>query len=274
MIKFQNSTGDFSIYVCPTCKGALRLNDEALSCPICQVIYPITEGIPDFILEDLTRSSHPVLRGVKNIDLLAWIYETKLWYPLVLNLYGGLGAPSLKDLVRIIVKMVDIDKGIILDVACGPGTLGRRFASPSKVVYGIDISLGMLHQGVAYVKKSQIPNVNFARAKAEAIPFPNDLFDAALCGGALHLFSDTVSTLREIGRTLKEGAPLAVMTFIAGKKGVLRFPRIRKHVQQEHGVHIFEIPELEQHLTEAGFENFQPRVYGSILVFSVRKRRV
>jgi len=50
-------------------------------------------------------------------------------------------------------------------------------------------------------------------------------------GAAAHSFTDTVSALREIGRTMEEGASLAVMTFTAGKKGVLRFRHIRQHTR-------------------------------------------
>jgi ubiquinone/menaquinone biosynthesis C-methylase UbiE len=229
-------------------------------------------GIPDFILEDLTQSSNEVLRNVKHIDRLARIYETRLWYPVVLNLYGGLGCTSLEELARIIAGMVDIDAGLILDVACGPGTYGRRVASQSRVVYGIDISMGMLRRGVEYVQRDDIPNVHFARAQVEALPFPNGLFDAAICSGSLHLFADTVLALREIGRTMKAGAPLAVMTVTASNKGILRFRRMRAHVEKDHGVHIFEMPEMAGYLAEAGFEDFQPRTLGSILVFSARKQ--
>ena len=188
----NNSTVDFSIYICPTCRGELELRGEALHCAGCGVSYPIVDNIPDFVREDLAQSSHPVLRGVKSIDRLARIYETKLWYPLVLNLYGGLGSPSLGELVRIIADMVDIEEGLILDVACGPGTYGRRIASESKRVYGIDISMGMLRQGAAYVRRDGISNVHFARAKVEALPFPDTLFDAVICSGSLHLFADSL----------------------------------------------------------------------------------
>jgi len=45
----------------------------------------------------------------------------------------------------------------------------------------------------------------------EALPFRAGLFDAAICAGSLNHFSDTVLALREINRTMKVGAPLAVM---------------------------------------------------------------
>jgi ubiquinone/menaquinone biosynthesis C-methylase UbiE len=93
--------------------------------------------------------------------------------------------------------------GVILDVACGPGTYGRRVASKSRTIYGIDASMSMLRRGVRYVERDHIPNVHFARAKVEALPFQGGLFDAAICAGSLNHFSDTVFALREIGRTMK-----------------------------------------------------------------------
>lgn len=42
------------------------------------------------------------------------------------------------------------------------GTYGRRVASESREVFGIDVSMGMLRQGVAYVSEEAIPNMHFA----------------------------------------------------------------------------------------------------------------
>jgi ubiquinone/menaquinone biosynthesis C-methylase UbiE len=163
-------------------------------------------------------------------------------------------------------------RGRILDVACGTATYGRRIASPERAVYGIDISLGMLRQGAAYIEHEGIPNVYLARAQVEALPFRPATFDGAVCGGSLHLFADTVAALREVAMTMKEGAPLAVMTFWAGDGGVLRYPWIRAHADEAHGAHVFELPELEQYLAEAGWTEFQPQTVGSVLLFSARRQ--
>jgi ubiquinone/menaquinone biosynthesis C-methylase UbiE/uncharacterized protein YbaR (Trm112 family) len=261
----------YGIYACPTCKSSLEIDEDTLYCLTCEIAYPFVDSIPDFILEDLSQSDNPILRGVKSIDWLARIYESKWWYPLVLNLYGGWDCISLEQLLNFVGKVMEPATGRILDVACGPGTFGRRIASPSKTVYGIDISMGMLKQGLVFTQKEHIPNAHFARAKAEKLPFKDKSFDGAICCGALHLFADTITALQEINRTLKAGAPLAVFTFTAGDAGMLRFRRIREHVRQDHGVHVFEIPELEQYLNETGFEMFESTMYGSVLTFSARK---
>ena len=263
---------ELGIYACPLCKRLLRQEEGALRCPTCSQAYPIREGIPDFIREELSQSKDPVLRRMRFIDRMGRIYETKLWYPIVLNVYGGFHSPSLAQLVSTVSQKVQATQGRVLDIACGPGTYGRRIASPSKEVFGIDVSMGMLRQGAAYTAKERIHNVHFARARVEALPFENDLFDATLCCGSLHLFANTVIALREMARVMKPGAILAVFTFTAGRGGILKFRRVREWSLRDHGLHVFDLSQMEQYLTASGFKDFQPGVSGSILTFSARKK--
>jgi len=258
--------------VCPVCKHLLRQEEGVLRCVTCSQAYPITEGIPDFIREELSRSADPVLRRMRFIDRMARIYETRLWYPIVLNLYGGFHSPSLAQLISTVSQHVQSTKGRVLDIACGPGTYGRRIASPTKEVFGIDVSMGMLRQGATYAAKEGIRNVHFARARVEALPFEDGLFDAALCCGSLHLFADTVIALREMARVMKPAAILSVFTFTAGRGGILKFRRVRECSRRDHGLHVFDLPEVEQYLTASGFKDFQPEVSGSILTFSARRQ--
>ena len=260
------------IYACPVCKRLLRQAERELRCSTCSQAYPIREGIPDFILEELSKSADPELRRMRFIDRMARIYETRLWYPIVLNLYGGFDSPPLAQLIRTVSQKVQSTKGRLLDVACGPGTYGRRIASPSKEVFGIDVSMGMLRQGAAYVLKEDNPHVHFARAKVEALPFEAGVFDAALCCGSLHLFANTVTALREMARVTKPGAILSVFTFAAGRGGVLKFRRVREWSFRHQGLHVFDLSEVEQYLTTSGFTDFEPEVSGSILTFTARRQ--
>jgi ubiquinone/menaquinone biosynthesis C-methylase UbiE len=98
----------------------------------------------------------------------------------VLKLFGGSSSPSLQQLVRIVTEKMRSTRGRVIDIACGPGTYGRRIASTSEEVFGIDVSMGMLRQGVAYTAAEGICEMHFARARVEALPFENALFDGAL----------------------------------------------------------------------------------------------
>jgi hypothetical protein len=56
------------------------------------------------------------------VDRMARIYETRLWYPLVLKVYGGFRSPSLPELIAAVSQNVESCKGRVLVIACGPGT--------------------------------------------------------------------------------------------------------------------------------------------------------
>jgi ubiquinone/menaquinone biosynthesis C-methylase UbiE/uncharacterized protein YbaR (Trm112 family) len=266
----------YGIYACPACKQDLEPAPDGLSCRACGVSYPIRDGIPDFIVEKLEENSNRSLRvlGKRDstalLDLAAYSYE-KYIYPPVCNLFGGWHSTSLKELAREITDIVGSQDGVILDVACGPGTYGRRIASTSRTVYGIDASMSMLRRGARYIERESIPNVHLARAKVEALPFQAGLFDAAVCAGSLNHFSDTLLAMREINRTMKGGAPLAVMCFVVSGRGLLKYKFLREHVERGGG-HIFELADLERYVVEAGFEGFSLHANGAILVFGTHKR--
>jgi SAM-dependent methyltransferase len=265
---------ELGVYACPTCKLLLRLDRGTLGCSHCCRAYPVKQGIPDFIGEALSRSTDRVFRRMRFIDRMAGIYESKLWYPIVLKIYGGFGGPTFPQLIEKVTRKVEAVSGRVLDVACGPGTYGRRIASASREVFGIDISMGMLRQGAAYVARDGIPNIHFARARVEALPFEDKLFDAALCCGSLHLFADTTMALCDISRVMKREAILTVFTFGVGSGGILKFRRVREHSFRQHGLHVFELSEMERDLASSGFGDFQPEMSGSILTFSARKQAV
>jgi ubiquinone/menaquinone biosynthesis C-methylase UbiE len=246
--------------------------EPALTCRRCCAVYPVIQGIPDFIREDLSLSEVPLVRWAEgHYNRLAPHYE-RLRYPWRLLLHGGWGAPSLADLVRLAAGLLPGSQACTLDVACGPGTLGRRLAAlTGSQVYGCDLSWGMLRQGADYVRSGRIPNVYFARARVECLPFQPGSFDSAVCGAALHLFADPGQALSEIGRALKPGGGLAVQTMSAEPAGIFRLASLRQ-AARSRGSHLFSLPELAGLLEAAGFTDFQPRILGSIILFTARKR--
>ena len=251
-------------FACPKCKRALRSIDNALFCDVCNRTYPIVGGIPDLLLP--ANLAPATQRLAKVMDLVAPIYESPFFVSLLVGLSGIAGGAKFMD--RIAKIHSDTLKGIsgsILDVACGPATYTRRTASSSREVYGIDVSMGVLQQGLSHIAQEGVPGVHLARASVEELPFENAVFDGAVCSGSLHLFPDTVLALREIARTLKPGALLSVQTFVHGNTTINRF------MQKRSWLHTFQLPKLQQDLTEAGFQDFQPKLDGIVLTFSARK---
>ncbi len=251
-------------FACPKCKRPLRSTETALLCSECNRTYPIAEGIPDFLSE--ASLAPATLRIAKTMDLVAPIYESRPFVSLLVKLSGISGGSRFIDRIASFhSETLKEITGSVLDVACGPATYTRRIASPSMTVFGIDVSMGVLRRGMTYVVRDGIQGVHLARASVEELPFENAVFDGGICSGSLHLFPDTVLSLREIARTMKPRALLSVQTFVAGATVINRF------MQKRSWLHTFELAKLQRDLTEAGFDEFRPKLEGIVLTFSARK---
>jgi len=252
-------------YACPKCKHPLRSVDNTLYCNKCEQTYPIISGIPDFILEDSQASLTPVRSMAKKMDFLAPFYEHLLWQGKPFLKLIGSDVKSADSMINFHAEILKGITGFVLDVACGTATYTRRIASSGRVMYGIDISMGMLRQGMTYITQNGVSGICLARARVEELPFEDAVFDGIVCAGSLHLFPDVSLALREIVRTMKPGALLTAQTLLAGNTIINRW------IGKLKEVHAFELPELQRYVTEVGLEKFQPTLDGIILTFSARK---
>ena len=253
-------------YACPACKLPLRETPAGLQCPTCGQTYPAIGGIPDFIPAGALSFNSSRIARVMN--LVAPVYELRAFTSILLGLSGVRG--GVKFIGRIAEYHAATLQGVtgtVLDVACGPATYTRRLASPARSVYGIDISMGVLQQGRIYANREGLSGVRLARASVESLPFADGVFNGAVCSGSLHLFPDKALALREIGRTLKPGAPLSVQTFVRGTTAINRL------LQSQSWLHQLTIDELQRLTANAGFTGWEHTLDGIVLVFHVRKTR-
>ena len=86
------------------------------------------------------------------------------------------------------------------DIACGTGNYTRAMAAHGGTWHGIDASGVMPAQAHA-----QPGPVRWYEAEASRLPFPDGVFDGALCTLAIHHFGDLVRPFEEVRRTLKAG---------------------------------------------------------------------
>lgn len=121
----------------------------------------------------------------------------------------SIGAPVADDLIGI----AGLQAGQrVLDVACGTGVVTRLAAEhvgASGTVAGLDLNPGML--AVARSQSSRNNSIDWYEANAESMPFPDGVFDVALCQMGLQFISNKLAVLREMRRVLDTGG-LAIVT--------------------------------------------------------------
>lgn len=98
----------------------------------------------------------------------------------------------------------------ILDAACGNGRYSRfllREADPDAFLTGFDLSQTMLKRA----RKRLPQHVTHVAADITRLPYPDDFFDAIVCGWVLEHFADPRPALRELSRVLAPTGKMLLM---------------------------------------------------------------
>ena len=103
----------------------------------------------------------------------------------------------------------------ILDVATGTAGVAIALAKATDAqIVGVDISEPMLERGRERVRAARLDNrIRLQVARAEALPFPPNSFDAVSFTYLLRYVADPAATLAELTRVLRPGGGMASLDF-------------------------------------------------------------
>lgn len=133
----------------------------------------------------------------------------------------------------------------VADIACGTGILADRIDQDLRpdVVYGVDMSAGMLEQA-----KARSTRVQWLTGPAEQLPFEDGALDAVVSSSAFHFF-DQPAAVREFYRVLAPGG-MAAVTVLSPR---LRSPLKRALGGRWNPAHNPTPDQLRALFTDAGF---------------------
>jgi SAM-dependent methyltransferase len=105
----------------------------------------------------------------------------------------------------------------VLDVGCGCGGSTRAAArvAVAGTVLGVDLSARMIARARERSRAEGLTNTRFERADAQVYPFPDRSFDRAISRFGAMFFGDPVAAFRNIGRALRPGGRLALLSWQA-----------------------------------------------------------
>jgi SAM-dependent methyltransferase len=102
---------------------------------------------------------------------------------------------------------------VVLDVACGPGTLALMVAPLVNKVVAVDFAASMLALLEQKRNCAGLANIETLVADGTALPFADARFDAAFSCFGLFLFADRAAGFRELLRVIKPGAKAMISSW-------------------------------------------------------------
>ncbi|MBX9606448.1 MAG: methyltransferase domain-containing protein [Gammaproteobacteria bacterium] len=104
---------------------------------------------------------------------------------------------------------------VLLDVACGPGSVVAAFAPHVAHATGVDATPAMLAQARALADSQRLGNVSWREASAYALPFAAGSFDIVCSRFAFHHLERIEDAFAEMLRVARRGARLLLCDGVA-----------------------------------------------------------
>ena len=163
----------------------------------------------------------------------------------------------------------------VLEFGCGTGSTAITHAPDVKHIHAIDISSKMIEIAQGKADARAVENVTFEQSTIDEFSVSDQTLDAVLGLSILHLLDSKEEVIAEVHRMLKPGGIFVTSTACIGD--TMKFFKIVAPIGKLLGlmplVKVFTTEELEDSLTDAGFEiDYQWQPGKGKAVFIVAKK--
>lgn len=197
---------DFDIFVCPACKGNLKIVDDRVRCVECHNCYQVEDDIPLLFWPNEWDSS----KGDVTSVIKSFYEQTPFPNYEELENVGDLIQKAQKGIfARLLNDQVPFNTRV-LDVGCGTGQLSNFLGTSQRFVFGTDICLNSLKLGQEFKKKNNLERVSFCQMNLFRPIFREESFSLVICNGVLHHTSAPFAGFQSVSRLVKKGGHILV----------------------------------------------------------------
>lgn len=235
---------------CPSCRASLAPTEvgeaDGYRCDGCGAVYPVVAGVRELMPREVaddpqwsTWKEHLAAfrqRRDARIDGSSGV-ATRL---------SRSGAPQ----HRAFARFTGIERGVVLDIGCGPGKFRAQF--PDAVDY----------IGLDPIPLPEVNDFDFVMALAEHIPLEDDSVDHVTVLSALDHFNDCERFLAEVARVLQSDGKLHVVQQVHEPVWTVRGLAhwVKDQIEDRTTKHDDEVP---HHMTEFDDDDLRALLAGS-----------
>lgn len=238
---------------CPVCRLGLVVNDEQVRCVDCGSRFSTAHGVLDLTgaVADV-EDPDDVLQNAAVLQRIGMYYETVL-RPGFLRLMGANwdGRIRPRDEDAYLVERTRPMGGPVLDLAAGAG----RWTSVLTEAFGAERVIALdLNKAMLTWLRGQLPGVLAVEASALDLPFGDATLGAVNCWNALQALPDPAQAIAEIGRCLRPGGTLTLLTFRSSEDPIYRYfqDTFRGPGFPDGGMPLFRPEDIRNWLDQAG----------------------
>ena len=127
--------------------------------------------------------------------------------------------------------------GCLLDIGAGDGFTADRLTRSDRMIFGLEPAAEMMNRD---------RNLIYMRGSAEALPFPDNVFDGAYATWAYFFprFFDISQGLAEMRRVVRPGGPMLIVDNLGGdefSRWLGQAPGVDRRFWEDAGFHLAEI---------------------------------
>lgn len=263
---------------CPTCHGPVALSDSDARCAPCATTYPAANGILDLSagVRDGRSTAHEATADL--LQKLSEVPKLGLYYEAVLRQsYLRLAGSNFGDQVThadedaYLTATLRAVEGPVVDLCAGAG----RWTEVVADAVGADrlVAVDMMPPMLT-VLRGRLPEVPAVMGTALNLPFADASVGAINLWNALQAFPDDAEqAIAEIGRCLRPGGILTMMTFRWSDDPIARYFQASHYFPSRPAGHLlFEREQLRQWLADAGLTVREERSDIGTFVFVTAQR--
>jgi SAM-dependent methyltransferase len=193
-------SNNLDIFMCPACRGDLKLINGEIKCTECPNHYPVEDGIPLFFVpNEWDGTKTDVSKVVKNF------YEKTPFpnYEESDNIESLMRKAQKGIFPRLLDEQVPFNLRV-LEVGCGTGQLSNFLGIAHRTVFGTDMCLNSLKLGRQFKKQNGLKRVGFYQMNLFRPVFREESFPLVICNGVLHHTSDPFAGFQSISKLVKK----------------------------------------------------------------------
>jgi SAM-dependent methyltransferase len=137
-----------------------------------------------------------------------------------MSIYDEIMVPRLfEPWATLLLDQLEPQSGqVVLDVACGPGTVTRQAAlcvGPTGRVAGCDLSPAMLELARSKISLAASAPIDYLECSADSLMVPDEAVDLVTCQQGVQFFPNRLAALAEMRRVVRPGGRLGIAVWCA-----------------------------------------------------------